>query len=489
MTFFTQTIRLMAILLAGMVMLSAAENAPTSANAAEDAHADEQEDNAASHPTLAPEIKESALGHNKPDIPTSAELAETGPQFFEEPSERADRYIRAARIAAKSRDFERAEQLYTRPIELSVPEELKKTALLELAAMYEASLMFTKMAVVLEKFVKQWPKDPRVPHIYMRLGHVYRDLGSYNVAISRFYQVLKVSLNIPEDRLSDYQRLSLRAQYDIAETYFILGDYDKAQRFYERLTLLDLPKADQEHVLFKSAYIAHLNGEYAQAVNALQHFVDEHPGSRLLAEARFLLSNAHRELKQHPQALRVALELLRSQQKATGSDLEEWRYWQRKTANLVANDFYERGDYHGALQIYQAMARLSDDPAWQMPVIYQMGLCFERMRLMPRAREAYRILAVAEEWDATVVENERSLASIQDMAKWRLEHMEWTDTMSTDLLELQRNMHRNVPYPRINPHELPDEEKPETDPAEPPPVDPLKDITAPVGTPVARQGT
>ena len=43
-----------------------------------------------------------------------------------------------------------------------------------------------------------------------------------------------------------------------------------------------------------------------------------------------------------------------------------------------------------ALTIYQTLARLNEDADWQWPVIYQMGLCFERLRLSSRAAEAYR---------------------------------------------------------------------------------------------------
>src|SRR5690606_32003679 len=107
--------------------------------------------------------------------------------------------------------------------------------------------------------------------------------------------------------------------------------------------------------------------------------------------AHFLLANAHKRLGQQNQALAETLALLQYQE-ANVEDPLMWAYWKKRTGNQLANEFYEQGDFASALRIYQAMAVLSPDPEWQWPVVYQIGLCFERLRMVPKSIEAYQLI-------------------------------------------------------------------------------------------------
>jgi hypothetical protein len=71
-------------------------------------------------------------------------------------------------------------------------------------------------------------------------------------------------------------------------------------------------------------------------------------------------------------------------------------------------------------------ACLNEDADWQWPVIYQMGLCFERLRLASRAAEAYRfIVEAAKKMEAENRKPAESAANIVQMARWRGEHLVW----------------------------------------------------------------
>jgi tetratricopeptide (TPR) repeat protein len=119
------------------------------------------------------------------------------------------------------------------------------------------------------------------------------------------------------------------------------------------------------------------------------------------------------------------------------NDEDAWAYWQKKTGNQLANGFYQEGDFRSALTIYQALAKLGDDPDWQWPVIYQVGLCFERLLLPDRAAEAYRyILDQSTKAKAAGQTPGQDLTELTHMADWRSQHLAWQQGAQTQLNDL-----------------------------------------------------
>jgi len=373
------------------------------------------------------------------NLPTARDLAESSEGLFQSDEEKLPAVLRRARLAAAQKEFDLAERLYTQPLGMKVTEAQRQAALLELAAMYEDAGMTTKMAAVYEKFAKLFSDDARLPQIYLTLGHLYRQMGAHQVAIARFYNVLNVSLNVPENDIPVYKRLSMQAQLDIAETYFLTGDYENASKFFNRLQLLNLSPPARERVLFKTAYIDHLREDYPAVIAGLNSFLDDYPDSRLAPESHYLLAYAYRTMNRPDEAMKEVLTLLRHKHIQAGGDAEIWLYWQKKSANQMANEFYERGDFHGALKIYQAMAPLSRSPHWQWPVLYQIGLCFERLGMYPKAAEAYQLLATSQEWKGQPLELDEQLNSLREMARWRLEHVGWAETTRNQLQKVKQN--------------------------------------------------
>jgi tetratricopeptide (TPR) repeat protein len=138
--------------------------------------------------------------------------------------------------------------------------------------------------------------------------------------------------------------------------------------------------------------------------------------------------------------MKETIELLQAGQKYGKSKPAVWAYWQRKTGNEIANDLYESGDAFGALTIYQKLAALNDAPDWRGPTIYQIGLCYERLRHFDRAREAYRYIidkipasTKTASGDAIVGEN---VSTVRDMAEWRLEHLAWLEKTEKEMFPL-----------------------------------------------------
>ena len=263
-------------------------------------------------------------------------------------------------------------------------------ALLGLARVYRRQGSYTKAAAIYERFLADYPTSDQVPDALLELGRTHRALGAHQLAFARFYNVINSTLKLSSEGFAHYQTLAKTAQFEIAETHFQLGDFAEANKYFSRLSLLDLAPADRARAQFKSAYSLYLGNEYDGAVKALRTFLDQCPQDENVPEARYLLSLSLRTLGRKQEALDTTLQLLRTEQGNT--DPKRWSYWQRRTGNQLANDFFQNGDTLNALAIYQGLAALSPEPAWNLPVTYQIGLCYERMRLYDRASSAYQTI-------------------------------------------------------------------------------------------------
>jgi hypothetical protein len=83
--------------------------------------------------------------------------------------------------------------------------------------------------------------------------------------------------------------------------------------------------------------------------------------------------------------------------------------------------------------------------------VYQIGLCFERLRHLERAREAYRFIidkipvSASADSDALIGVN---LTTLRDMAQWRLENLNWLEQTEKDIYPL---MDKPAPGPDLQP--------------------------------------
>jgi len=303
-------------------------------------------------------------------------------------------------------------------------------ALLGLARLHRRSGAFVKAAAIYEKFLKQFPDDQQVPDAMLDLGRTLRAMGAYRMAISRFYSVINSTLKIPSGGFDHYQLLAKTAQFEIAETHFESGDYAEAGKFYARVRLLDLAPADQARAHFKSAAALDLAGDSDSALTTLRAYLQEWPNDENVPEARYLLATTLRKLNRPAEALNATLDLLRTEHGR--ADQRRWSYWQRRTGNQLANEFFQQGDIRTALAIYQGLAAISEEPIWRLPNTYQTALCFERLGQTERARTAFQAILDALAADKAATAGDE-LADLGRMAGWRLAHMEWAEDTTTKL--------------------------------------------------------
>ncbi len=350
------------------------------------------------------------------------------------PAQAAEEIQGLLRLGAKLSDrgdYDTAEiaywQILNRPL-LTVTDE--KSALLALAHMLRKkgdAPSLTKATAIYEKFVKEFADDEQIPQALLELGRTLRDMGVYELAINRFYSVINSTLKFSPQDFHQYELVAKTAQFEIAQTYFESGNYAEAGKFFGRVRLLDLAPQDRARAQFMAACSEQLAGNLSSAATILKTYLAQSPNDPNVPEARFLLATTLRQLKRPQEALAVTLELLRDERSRNGTDPKSWLYWQRRTGNQLANDFFQEGDTLNALVVYKGLRELAPDPGWRMSVTYQIALCYERLFQVDEARATYQTIIDSAAQRAGTPPPSEELKELAGMASWRLAHMEWRD--------------------------------------------------------------
>ncbi|CAM2821782.1 tetratricopeptide repeat protein [Rariglobus hedericola] len=310
-----------------------------------------------------------------------------------------------------------------------------RAGLLGLARVYRGDRRLTKATAVYERYIKEYPDDEQLPVVYLELGRCLRALGAHRLAIARFYSVLNSTLKLPEEGSDNYRQLARTAQFEIAETYFQSGDYEQSYRFFSRLRLLDLAPADRARAAFKSAYSLNLKGDFEKTVTQLRAYLSLYPEGEDAPESRYLLSVSLRRLGRNQESLAATMDLLKIEKSRTDANPKTWSYWQRKTGNQLANEFYEQGEITTALAIYQCLRELGGPPDWLLPVQYQIGLCQERLHQPELARATYQsILDSLRLPSADSTRNSAVSTDITTMVTWRIQHLDWLEPTEKRLM-------------------------------------------------------
>jgi tetratricopeptide (TPR) repeat protein len=335
--------------------------------------------------------------------------------------------LTVARNAADRKAWADAEAAYHRMLVLAVPDAAKRDALLEMGRMFEKTKAHAKAAMVYEGFLERFRDDPASADVSIRLGRACRELGAFQTALQKFYNALHSSLRVNgEGAAAAQQKLALKAQFEIAETHFAKGDYAEAKRFFSRLLNLDMTTEDRELVEFRLASTIGLLGDPGEAAALSRRFLTEHTESTRTAETYHLLAQSLQKLGRHDEAAQETLKLLKEEKPRGKEAPDVWRRWQMKTGTELANALYEKGDALNALTIYQRLAELDPRPQWRWPIVYQIGLCFERLRLTQRALEAYAFLLDGEvPKTAAAGVPVADLPALKEMAQWKMDYLRW----------------------------------------------------------------
>ena len=128
-----------------------------------------------------------------------------------------------ARRFKREKNTAGAVEYFTKIIESGAPGDMKRTALLDLALLAQQEKQVSRAQVIFNDYVKTYPEDPSVPEILLRQGLLYREMGAPAMALSKFYSVMTTSLALKLDKSDYYKELVLKAQTEIADTYYPPG--------------------------------------------------------------------------------------------------------------------------------------------------------------------------------------------------------------------------------------------------------------------------
>ncbi len=305
----------------------------------------------------------------------------------------------------------------------SSPETIKQQALLELAMTAKDAGELPRAQQIYAQYLSKWPNDLLVPEILLRQGQVFRDMGLYNLALAKFYSVMTSSLVLKNDKLDYYQQLVLAAQTEIAETHYQLGKYAEAADFFSRLLKQANPALNRASAQFRLIRSLSALDRSDETVAQGQDFLAHYPDAPEQPEVRFHVSLALKKLNRNGEALQQVLALLQEQKERTKEHPELWAYWQQQAGNEIGNQLYREGDYVRALNIYLALAQLDAQPAWQLPVGYQIGLTYERLSQPQKALQSYQAVLLREPDMGTNASP--GTQAIFEMARWRADFVQW----------------------------------------------------------------
>jgi tetratricopeptide (TPR) repeat protein len=316
-----------------------------------------------------------------------------------------------------------AKRNYVALLESQAPDSFHRAAIVELATLAQEEGQLARAQQLYAQYLKRWPEDSSVPEIYLRQGLLYRQMGAPVLALSKFYSVMTSALTLKSGKMDYYQRLVLRAQTEIADTYYLRGQHEDAAEFFVRLLKLEAAELNKPQIHFKLIRCMAAMGQHDQTIAQGQDFLSRYPDAPEQPEVQFLLAEAFKQSGQRGETLKHVLLLLESQQVAAREDRGRWSYWQRRAGNEIGNALYEEGDYLRALEVYSALAALDSSTGWQLPVWYQIALIYERLRQPHKAVATYRrLLDRQKELDSNA---SPGLKIVVDMARWRMELLNW----------------------------------------------------------------
>jgi tetratricopeptide (TPR) repeat protein len=160
------------------------------------------------------------------------------------------------------------------------------------------------------------------------------------------------------------------------------------------------------------------------------------------------MAGALKQLGRKEESLRQVQLLLKEE--AGSKNAEALGYWKQRAGNDIANQFYKEGEFLKALDIYVTLASLNDKPTWQCPVLYQVGLIYERLAQPARAVEYYqKVLNREKDVGPDALS---SLQAVFDLARWRSRFLTWevqAEAAQKDLIDPPEDL--PLPEPNAKP--------------------------------------
>jgi tetratricopeptide (TPR) repeat protein len=349
-----------------------------------------------------------------------------------------------AHSSRTNHDYETAEKCLTFILEGRAPETLKGAALLEYASLCVDRKQLPRAQQIYAQWLRKFPEHPDSPEILLRQGLIYRDMGAPDMARTKFFSVMSSAVASKWDRMDYYKKMVLRAQTEIADTYYLQGNYPYAIEKYLLLlkpTNPDIAQLNRETILFKLIHCLSSLQRYPETVAQCEVYLHDFPDAAEQAEIRYMMASALKKMGRDEESIQQTMLLLQSQKDIAP---EKWRYWQQRAGNDIANQLFQQGDYINALIVYKKLAQLDTTLAWQLPVNYQLGLVYEQLKQPEKAMDCYKAITSRDK-EINVTNSNPNLTTVLDMARFRTNRILWEQKAD----RLERNLRPTVPLDTI----------------------------------------
>jgi tetratricopeptide (TPR) repeat protein len=344
-----------------------------------------------------------------------------------------------AREQRLNKEYAAASQVLVGIMNSVVPIEFKRKSLFELALVAQDEGKLIKAQQIFGQYLHLYSKDPSVPEILLRQGLIYRQMGVNTLAVSKFYAVMSSALKLKLENMDYYQKLVLQAQVEIADTFYMEGNYEDACDYYNRLLKSGSEELDREQIHYKLVRSLSFSTNSSDTVARAQSFLTVYTNSTDVPEVRFLLASVLKRVGRNQDAMKQVLLLLEDRQGTARRNQDVWIYWQQRAGNEIASQLFKEGDFLSALQIYQNLAVLDKTPEWQLPVWYQTALVFEQLEQPVKAVEVYSRI-IERKKDLNPGSLTPSLESLLEMSQWRKDYLNWLDKARATNLSLQPSL-------------------------------------------------
>jgi tetratricopeptide (TPR) repeat protein len=314
----------------------------------------------------------------------------------------------------------------------------KAAVLRQLAEMYYLRGLYAKAISAMEQAMFHTPGANGDPEWLFRLGEFYRDAGLGDKSAETFFRVLNSIVIGGEKNLKRYLRIARLAKFEIARIRYMEENYELAFSLFNRIELLELSEVDRETVMYYQVLSATKALRSESALTVIEDFIRQFPTSEFVPEIIYIKADVLMGLGQVAAGSAALMQLLDSVGDREDQGTSEWVFWRQQAGNRLANRFYAEGDYLVALRIYQGMVGLSESPSWRMPVVYQIGLCFEKLKMSDRAKESYAYLVQhLEKLDAARMTP--ALRQLSENVNWRMKLLDWRNDAEEQALDLLNN--------------------------------------------------
>lgn len=318
------------------------------------------------------------------------------------------------------------ESILTSDASETLKEQTRKLTLLELAHLREEAAVkdrdgghLERALQLLAEFVERYPRDPAVPEVLLRQGHLLRQLGLRDEAIEKFYLVLRSVPRLEGANLAYSRRLVLMAQSAIADTMAEVGRHPEAVDLYARILQSKSEELEVEVVRVKQLRSVQESSKPLVTEGFARRFLEDFPESEFIPEVRHILGNAYRQQGDRTAAMEQYQLLLEAIELAPENRRPHWHRWKLKVGNDLANHFFLEGDTPAALALYRALATTHEDPKNRQAFLYQVGLCEERLGHADAALKTYSDILTLKDQPGLPT-NSPSLQLLQNMASLRI---------------------------------------------------------------------